>query len=681
MSSSTPLSIPLQAMNVSGTAAEVSLEGVRGKRKPRGRLDVEKCSQCRKDKKKCTPQGRDASQKCDRCAAMGLDCSPNTKKRRTTTQVSDNEHPAAVQVVSPDSICAGGNKRLTHGVEEPDWTYPQLLDAINILHVSSVVAEKFNECLNNAYDTFGEDFDPSDPGEAALREFRSFIASLRAELFRRIESRLGRVRNLSDHQSSLETALLRQYKSLLFYSSTVIFSSLSREGVNLDNISNHLDDLHDSQDFGTACRMLETQDVYSPAEIFRLLKKRLEQFKSRVADLAQTFALSFPTSILDCPCIWGPTFAEFFDCWIIEKWWDEACSELKDLISVFPSDAFKSTVFHLLAEGMETKTRHTERYINRLHASVKGVFASVDINARDLFGRTALDIASQRNLIDVVKFLLTNGASWKAETEDKRTALHYAAALGHLDVCGVLLGAGADINTLDARQTTPFFYAVQNGHIQVMRMLMDSLGFDLRFELGPLGSFSVAVFGECEAAALMMMAHRDFSWGALIDIFDTDARGAFQLFGYASTRHMRKLVEAMIEAMGSHVNRADNDGNTALAIAARQEDITAVRLLLSNHHIDAGKPNRWNETPLHTAARKGNMELCSLLAPRPDSRLFEKSEDGMTAYGIAVAKGYQEIAKLLADLMSLVLASGRGAPGGYQGGPPAAYQAPFFVYI
>lgn len=96
--------------------------------------------------------------------------------------------------------------------------------------------------------------------------------------------------------------------------------------------------------------------------------------------------------------------------------------------------------FHPITEGDWTEgayvTRETEELIMAISrndvAALKAQVAAgtVDINAKDANGRTALHIAVYNNAIDCAKFLLDKEARVDFRTSDGRTALHLAAQVG-----------------------------------------------------------------------------------------------------------------------------------------------------------------------------------------------------------------------------------------------------------
>lgn len=83
-----------------------------------------------------------------------------------------------------------------------------------------------------------------------------------------------------------------------------------------------------------------------------------------------------------------------------------------------------------------------------------------------------LRAASQGNLEGVVQ-ALANGADVNARGMFGDTALNEAAEYGHLDVVRHLLDAGVDLHNLGGADKTPIMNAAFAGHIDVVRLLLE----------------------------------------------------------------------------------------------------------------------------------------------------------------------------------------------------------------
>lgn len=73
---------------------------------------------------------------------------------------------------------------------------------------------------------------------------------------------------------------------------------------------------------------------------------------------------------------------------------------------------------------------------------------SVSINVSDGKKRTALHFSAANGHVDVIEYLLNNGAQNIIDEveKDRNTALHYACMYNHPQVVKVLIEAGANVN-------------------------------------------------------------------------------------------------------------------------------------------------------------------------------------------------------------------------------------------
>ncbi|KAL8657066.1 MAG: hypothetical protein Q9226_002287 [Calogaya cf. arnoldii] len=101
-----------------------------------------------------------------------------------------------------------------------------------------------------------------------------------------------------------------------------------------------------------------------------------------------------------------------------------------------------------------------------------------DITATNYRGKTALHLAveSKLNRVAVVKLLLQNGASVRAQSDGNWTALHNAAEKGFEEVASLLLDWGADVNAMTSSGMTPLHWCARNGHIDVVKLLLRQEG-------------------------------------------------------------------------------------------------------------------------------------------------------------------------------------------------------------
>jgi ankyrin repeat protein len=103
------------------------------------------------------------------------------------------------------------------------------------------------------------------------------------------------------------------------------------------------------------------------------------------------------------------------------------------------------------------------------------IFQSVDLNAQQNNGFTALMYAAARGNLDILQILLAAGADVNIKERSGATALSQAAAWGHLEIVSLLLSAGAEVNGIDNEEgSAPLINAICSGRIQIVKILLDA---------------------------------------------------------------------------------------------------------------------------------------------------------------------------------------------------------------
>lgn len=85
-----------------------------------------------------------------------------------------------------------------------------------------------------------------------------------------------------------------------------------------------------------------------------------------------------------------------------------------------------------------------------------------EINAIHRFGRTLLSHAARWGNLDVIQYLVQNGADVNAKNVNGSSPLHIAAEFGHMDAVEFFLDAGILIDIQDNYGLTPMYLASQN---------------------------------------------------------------------------------------------------------------------------------------------------------------------------------------------------------------------------
>lgn len=99
---------------------------------------------------------------------------------------------------------------------------------------------------------------------------------------------------------------------------------------------------------------------------------------------------------------------------------------------------------------------------------------NADVQALDRLRRTPLIHAAMNGNTHICTFLLFHGADPNHRDSSGNSVLHYAAAYGWSFIVELLLERGADPNAANDWKTTPLSIAFMNGHVGIVRILLAS---------------------------------------------------------------------------------------------------------------------------------------------------------------------------------------------------------------
>ncbi len=98
--------------------------------------------------------------------------------------------------------------------------------------------------------------------------------------------------------------------------------------------------------------------------------------------------------------------------------------------------------------------------------------AGIDKEMKDKAGNTALMIAAENGNENIVKTLTAAGVSMKTRNAKNLQAIHLAVIAKDIEVVEILLDKGADVNVAGDSGLTPLHYAAQMGNSDIARVLL-----------------------------------------------------------------------------------------------------------------------------------------------------------------------------------------------------------------
>jgi hypothetical protein len=164
---------------------------------------------------------------------------------------------------------------------------------------------------------------------------------------------------------------------------------------------------------------------------------------------------------------------------------------------------------------------------------IAGLFIAegADVNARNVFGETALIIASYRENTELVRLLLVAGADPDVKGQRSRTALWYAADKGSAPIVKLLLNRGANVEAEDNKAgETPLLIASIKGHDATISLLIQH------------GANVNAANADCRSAVILAERAGNLSTGALLRAHG----GKTKPFCFTKEQIVRSLRHALL---------------------------------------------------------------------------------------------------------------------------------------
>jgi ankyrin repeat protein len=290
-----------------------------------------------------------------------------------------------------------------------------------------------------------------------------------------------------------------------------------------------------------------------------------------------------------------------------------------------------------------------------------------DVNAAQSDGMTALHWAAVKSDVELAKMLLYAGANVKAATRlGGYTPLLMASKNGDAAMIDALLAGGADPNSSTSNGTTALMLAAASGKADAVTLLLDRKA-DINAREGARGETALifaAAYGRTDVIRVLTSRGADVTATTkVVDLssFAKEEQERFAQFQQGGGRGANARAEG-VETKPAEAKAAETkaaEGAKPGAAAAPAEESARVGRNATRAAGKAGVDRQYlyselvgtqgGLTPLHIAARQGQLEAVKVLLDAGAEINRPSAGDRITPITVAVINGQYDIAKFLLE--------------------------------
>ncbi|KAL9096349.1 MAG: hypothetical protein Q9165_001346 [Trypethelium subeluteriae] len=294
-------------------------------------------------------------------------------------------------------------------------------------------------------------------------------------------------------------------------------------------------------------------------------------------------------------------------------------------------DSHQSTALSLAAEGGHLKCCIILLEVN-----------SIEKDATNRDGRTALHLAAQKDRVDVVKTLINKRVNLNMTDKNGRTALHLAAEAGRLQVVKALcIACRIELNVQDSNGHTALHLATLRKKVSVVKFLVGKKAeVDEQNKKQHTAFLDAAEVGNVELVKILQ------EHGA--DINQVTGKRKWSAVHICADRGHSKCLKTLLTFPDVNIDMQNSEGRTPLHEATIKSNFTIVKLLCDKGaKVDVRDKKK--RTAFLDAAKAGDLEIVRRLKKQGADINQVSGHHKWSALHEAASGDWAEMAKYLID--------------------------------